>query len=198
VNQPGCPWVFRLCNALHTFIFSPSTQEKASLELAPTTLETFSSCDLRRWTMTLTYWLDHTQTHIETHTQPTDYSIRPLKCSAKVLTAPFFGNEILPNTPFTRYRRLSNRLYNRFDNRLYRVNKHPTCCQAGFTTGLTTVWNEHPLFVQQCWTNTHCSFNRLYNRFDNRLYIRYSRLSSRLSNAFDNRFKRVWQPVECL
>jgi len=25
-------------------------------------------------------------------------------------------------TPFTRYKRLSNRLYNRFDNRLYRVN----------------------------------------------------------------------------
>jgi len=25
------------------------------------------------------------------------------------------------NTPFTRYSRLSNRLYNRFDNRLYRV-----------------------------------------------------------------------------
>jgi len=26
--------------------------------------------------------------------------------------------------PFTRYNLLSNRLYNRFDNRLYRVNKH--------------------------------------------------------------------------
>jgi len=34
------------------------------------------------------------------------------------------------NTPFTRYNRLLNPLYNRFDNRLYRVNKHPT--------GLTT------------------------------------------------------------
>ena len=35
-----------------------------------------------------------------------------------------------------------NRLYNRFDNRLYRVNKHPTgcqtSCQTGLTTGLTT------------------------------------------------------------
>ena len=40
--------------------------------------------------------------------------------------------------------RLSNRLYNRvvkpvvynrFDNRLYRVNKHPTGCQCGLTTG---------------------------------------------------------------
>jgi len=29
------------------------------------------------------------------------------------------------NTPFTRY----NRFYNRFDNRLYRVNKHATGCQ---------------------------------------------------------------------
>jgi len=37
------------------------------------------------------------------------------------------------------------RLYNWFDNRLYRVNKHPTGCQTG-----------------------------LYNRFDNRLYTRYS------------------------
>jgi len=39
-------------------------------------------------------------------------------------------------TPFTRY----NRLYNRFDNRLYRVNKHPT--------SLTTVLKEQPLFIQ--------------------------------------------------
>ena len=39
------------------------------------------------------------------------------------------------------------------------------------TTGCQTVW-------QPCWTNSHCSFNRLYNqlnvcihdRFDNRLY----------------------------
>jgi len=35
-------------------------------------------------------------------------------------------------------------LYNRFDNRLYRVKKHPTGCQIG----LTTVLNEQPLFVQ--------------------------------------------------
>jgi len=61
-------------------------------------------------------------------------------------------------TPFTRYSRLSNRLYNWFDNRLYHVNKH--------TTGFV-MW-------QPCWTNSHCSFNRLSNRFDkwfdNRLY----------------------------
>ena len=35
-------------------------------------------------------------------------------------------------------------LYNRFDNRLYRVNKHPTRCQSG----LTIMLNEQPLFVQ--------------------------------------------------
>ena len=39
-----------------------------------------------------------------------------------------------------------------FDNRLYRVNKHPTGCQTGcqteLTTGLTIVLNEQPLFVQ--------------------------------------------------
>jgi len=55
-----------------------------------------------------------------------------------------------PSTPFTRYNRLSNRLYKRFDNRLYRVNKHPTGCQTGLTTGLTTVLNEQPLFLQPC------------------------------------------------
>jgi len=46
--------------------------------------------------------------------------------------------------PFTRY----NRLYNQFDNRLYRVDKQPTGCQMGLTTGLTTMLNEQPLFVQ--------------------------------------------------
>ena len=48
----------------------------------------------------------------------------------------------VPNTPFTRYSRLSNRLYNRFDNRLYCVNKHATglwfdkqvvSCKRGFS-----------------------------------------------------------------
>jgi len=34
-----------------------------------------------------------------------------------------------PNTPFTRYSRLSNQ---------HRVNKHPTGCQNGCTTGFTT------------------------------------------------------------
>jgi len=39
--------------------------------------------------------------------------------------------------------------------------------QPGLTAGLT---------------NSGCSFNRLYNRFNNWLYTRYSRLSNRLSN----------------
>jgi len=42
------------------------------------------------------------------------------------------------NTPFTRYNRLSNRLSNGFDNRLYCVYKHLPGCQTGLTTGLTT------------------------------------------------------------
>ena len=66
-------------------------------------------------------------------------------------------------TPFTRYSRLSDQLYNRFhngfDNRVERTAAvRSTGCQTG-----------------------------LYNRFDNRLYTRYSRLSSR----FDNRLYRV-------
>ena len=73
-------------------------------------------------------------------------------------------------TPFTRYNRLSNRLYDRFNNRLCRVNKHPTgCekgCQTGLTTSLTTVLNEQPLFVQPV-VKPHC------NRIDNRLYTRH-------------------------
>ena len=63
---------------------------------------------------------------------------------------------VLHYTPFTRYNRLSNRLYNRFDNWLYRVNRHPTGCQMDVclhdTADLTTVLT---------WTNSHCSFNRV-------------------------------------
>jgi len=50
-----------------------------------------------------------------------------------------------------------------FDNRLCRVNKHPTGCQTGLTTGCV-------------WQPVEC------------LYTRYNRLSIRLSNGFDNRF----------
>ena len=87
---------------------------------------------------------------------------------------------VLCQTPFTRYNRLSIR----FDNRLYRVNKHPTGCQTGCQTGLTTVLNEQ-LFVQ------HGCETGLYNRFDNRLYTRYSGFVKPV-------VKQVWQPVECL
>jgi len=59
------------------------------------------------------------------------------------------------NTPFTRYNGLSNR----FDNRLYRVNKHPTGYQTGFynrfdnrvkwtATVRSTILNEQPLFIE--------------------------------------------------
>ena len=76
-----------------------------------------------------------------------------------------------PNTPFTRYNRLSNPfdnrfdnrvertanvratgcqtgLYNRFDNRLYRVCIQTfTRCQTGLTTGLTTGLIKITLFM---------------------------------------------------
>ena len=96
--------------------------------------------------------------------------------------------ECLNKTPFTRYNRLSNRLYNWFDNRLYRVNKHPTGCQTGCQMGLTTVLNEQ-LFVQpvvkpSCTTGLT---NTVWQPVEC-LYTRYSRLSRRLSNGFDNRF----------
>ena len=69
-------------------------------------------------------------------------------------------------TPFTRYSRLSNRLWNGFDNQFdNRVERTATVRSTGCQTGL-------------------------YNRLDNRLYTRYSRLSNRLpnrSNGFGNR-----------
>jgi len=61
-------------------------------------------------------------------------------------------DKLTTDTPFTRY----NRLYNQFDNQLYRVNKHPSgyrldvCLHdtAGRQNGFTTVLNDQPLFVQ--------------------------------------------------
>jgi len=50
----------------------------------------------------------------------------------------------------------SNRLSNRFDSRL------DVCLHD--TAGLSTVLNKQPLFVQLCWRNSHCSFNRLSYR----------------------------------
>jgi len=40
---------------------------------------------------------------------------------------------------------LSNWLYNRIDNRLYRVDKHPTSCQAGLITGWMFVYTIQPV-----------------------------------------------------
>jgi len=52
-----------------------------------------------------------------------------------------------------------------------------TGCQTGCTTGLTTVLNEQPpLFVQPVVSCVQ-TFNRLSNRFDNRLY--------RVNGAYD-------------
>jgi len=59
--------------------------------------------------------------------------------------------------------------YNRFVNRLYRVNKHPTGCQTGLTTGSLNV-RIHD--TAGCQTG-------LYNRFDNRV------------TRFDNRVERT-------
>jgi len=56
-------------------------------------------------------------------------------------------------TPFTQYNRLSNQLYNRFDNRAERT-----------ATVRSTVVNEQPLV-----RSTACQ-TALYNLFDNRLY----------------------------
>ena len=79
-------------------------------------------------------------------------------------------------TPFTRNSRLSKRLYNRFDNRLYRVNKHPT--------GLTAVLNERTV------RSTRLS-NRLYNPvWQPAVYT--------IQPFVKPVVKRVWQPVECL
>jgi len=119
----------------------------------------------------------------------------------------WMSSDSISKTPFTRYNRLWNRLYNRFDNRLYHVNKHPTGCQTHCQTGLTTVFSEQPLFVQPvvktgrttgltntvwqpCWTNSHCSFNRLWNRVVQLVWqpavYRYT---------IQPVVKRVWQPV---
>jgi len=60
--------------------------------------------------------------------------------------------------------------YNRFDNRLYGVNKHP---------------------CQPCWTNSHCSFNRLSNPAWQPCWTN-SCSFNRLSNQV---VQPVWQPA---
>jgi len=109
-------------------------------------------------------------------------------------------------TPFTQYNRLSNPLYNRFDNRLYRVNKHPTGCQTGCQTVLTTGLNEqtvrstwlsdrlHNPVWHPCWTNS-CSFNRLSRRVVQPVWQPAVYTIQPFVKLI---VKWVWQPVECL
>jgi len=52
-------------------------------------------------------------------------ALNSLICADVPLRNYSLTHSLTSQTPFTRY----NRLYNRFDNRLYRVNKHPTGCQ---------------------------------------------------------------------
>jgi len=114
------------------------------------------------------------------------------------------------NTPFTRYNRLSNPLYNRFDNHVEQtatvrstvMNEQPLFVQPVVKPSLTAVFKEQ-LFVQpvvkRCQTGLYNRFDNhvertatvratgcqswFCNRLDNRLYTQYSRLS----NGFDNR-----------
>jgi len=88
------------------------------------------------------------------------------------------------NAPFTRYNRLSNRLYNRLDKQLHRVNTYPTGCQqTGLTTGWMFVYTIQPVVqpvVKAVWQPVvSCiqTVNRLSNRFDNRLDHRLHRVN---------------------
>ena len=107
------------------------------------------------------------------------YETRPVSCQMAVHSRHVARRwkRLCQLNPFTRYNRLSNRLHNRFDNRLYRVNKHPTSCQTRFANRVE----------RTAVRSTSCQ-TALYKQFDNRLYTWYSRLSIRLSNGFDNRF----------
>jgi len=77
-------------------------------------------------------------------------------------------SDLHSNTPFTRY----NRLYNRFDNWLYRVNKHPIqpVVKPHCTTGLTTGCIHDTAGCQTVVECLYTRYNRLLNRFDNRLH----------------------------
>jgi len=94
--------------------------------------------------------------------------------------------DVICKTAFTRYNRLSNRLYNLFDNRLYRVNKHPTgCqtgCQTGLTTGVTAVLNEQ-----------HCSFNQLSNRLYNPVWYQIWASGNSFQTTSWNVSSQEWQ-----
>ena len=83
---------------------------------------------------------------------------------------------MLYKTPFTRYNRLSSRLYNQFDNRLYRVN---TVVKRVWQPVWQRVWQP----VVSCIQTFTRLWNRLDNRFDNRLY--------RVNGAFDRTSNRL-------
>jgi len=87
------------------------------------------------------------------------------------------------NTPFTRY------------NRLYRVNKHPTGCQTGLTTGWMFVYTIQPV-VKHRLSNTG-----LYNRFDNRVErtatVRSTGFQTGLYNRIDNRLNVCIHDTTC-
>jgi len=101
-------------------------------------------------------------------------------------------------TPFTRYNWLSNRMYNRFDNRLYCVNKHPN--------GWQPVWQPCWTNSHCSWTNSHCSFNRLSNPVSQPCWTNscsFNRLSNRVVQlvwqaavyTIQPLVKPVWQPA---
>jgi len=82
-----------------------------------------------------------------------------------------------PNTPFTRYNRLSIRLYNRFDNH---VERTATVRSTGCQTSLIPVWQPAVYTIQpvvkpvvkRVWQPVEC------------LYTRYNRSSIRFDNQF--------------
>jgi len=93
-----------------------------------------------------------------------------------------FQHGVSRKTPFTRYNWLSKRLYNRFDNRLYRVNKHPTGCQ---------------MVVKTVWQPVECLYTR-YSWLSNWLYNPVWQPAVYTIQAFVKLVvKQVWQPVEC-
>jgi len=154
---------------LDGFILSPSGGEKP---------QNFAVFGLRHYVMSPCNWQqpEKAEHGCITTNIPLSNSIKIVSVLQRLLA------EIIVRTnseaPFTQYSRLSNRLYNRFDNRLYRVNKYPTGdnrfdnrvertavrstgCQPGCTTALTTGYIH----------DTAVLSNRLSNGFDNRLNV---------------------------
>jgi len=95
-------------------------------------------------------------------------------------------------SPFTRYNLLSNRLSNRFDNQLNICIHDTTGCQTGCQTRLTT-----GCIVYTAACQTGCT-TRFDNRLNVQLFVQHgcqtgctTGLSNRLYNRFDNRLYRV-------